>query len=265
MKVGAGISQMIKISMDNMKDEECNEGKGNNGKGLGGNKCNGEGKGGNNETGTAGNGTGKGRGMDTTTGGRDGQGSTVSKGKGRSGNQGKGHSVGKGKGPNRKNGKGSKDMEDSEDKELDMYEMVFWKSDGQGISKVQYNELIGQWIKKPVAKCSCASKNMCPAHGGGKWGNEDNWKDDLFGSDSDSSSEEYGSDSDEYGSDSDSDNYGSDVEEYDSDSDDYGSGGDEYGSDEYGSGENSEEDGSGTWSLFYGLGKLSPSAYFCGT
>jgi hypothetical protein len=287
MKVGAGISQIMKIAIDDMEDEECKEGKGNNGTGVGLNKCknkgnngnNGKGpgsnndKGGNNGTDTAGGGTGKGSGMGSPTGGKDGQVYLGSKGKGASGNQGKRPSGGKGKGPNGKNGKGFKDMEDSKEEELNMYEMVFWQRDGQEISKVQYNELIGQWIKKPVAKCSCASDNMCPAYGGGKgkkgrrggsgggskWGGEDNWMDDLVGSDSDSSSEEYGSDSDEYGSDS--DGYGSDSKEYDSNSEEYGSdsddsGSDEYGSDAYGSGEYgsgeygydeySEEDGSGT-------------------
>jgi hypothetical protein len=63
--------------------------------------------------------------------------------------------------------KGSKNMEDSKEEELDMYKMVFWQRDGQGISKVQYNQLIGQWIKKPVAKCSCASDNIS---GTGTWG-----------------------------------------------------------------------------------------------
>jgi hypothetical protein len=42
---------------------------------------------------------------------------------------------------------------------------------------------------------------------------------------------------------------------------DYGSDSDEYGSGEYGSDENSEEDGSGTWVVFYGLGKLSPDSH----
>ena len=70
----------------------------------------------------------------------------------------------------------------------DMLKSVFWRKDGQKISKLRYNSLIDQWVSQKVAKCSCENDmHRCPAtwgkgHGkggqGGNRGRNGGWEDD---------------------------------------------------------------------------------------
>ena len=79
----------------------------------------------------------------------------------------------------------------------DMFKSVFWRKDGQKISKLRYNNLIDQWVSQKVAKCSCENDmHRCPApwgkgHGkggsggirGGYGGWEDDWDQDDWDQD----------------------------------------------------------------------------------
>merc|ERR1711879_401823 len=72
----------------------------------------------------------------------------------------------------------------------DIFKSVFWRRDGQKISKLRYNNLIDQWVSQKVAKCSCENDmHKCPASWGkGKdgWGKDwdrDDWDRDDWDQD----------------------------------------------------------------------------------
>merc|ERR1719195_1280570 len=69
----------------------------------------------------------------------------------------------------------------------DMFKSVFWRKDGQKISKLRYNYLIDQWVSQSVAKCSCENDmHKCPAQwgkGNTKGGPGGGWNNDWNKSD----------------------------------------------------------------------------------